>query len=124
MEAKSRKHLPMTQRIFSAWKKRFGLEEYSSEIISWSIEFVLYGLFCLPEGVRNELLPEYAHIFREFWGNESTSALQLKKHDRKLLEAALSGNPVSNAQAIRLRAGWFLEKYGAKAVVGKVLGMN
>ena len=124
LEAKSRKHLPMTQRIFSAWKKRFGLKEYSSEIVSWSIEFVLYGLFCLPESVRNELLPEYARIFREFWGNGSTSALQLKKHDRKLLEVALSGNPVSNAQAIRLRAGWFLEKYGAKAVVGKVLGMN
>ena len=100
------------------------MEEYSSEIVSWSIEFVLYGLFCLPEGVRNELLPEYAHIFRGFWGNESTSALQLKKHDRKLLEVALSGNAVSNAQAIRLRAGWFLEKYGAKAVVGKVLGVN
>ena len=124
LEAKSRKHLPMTQRIFSAWKKRFGLEEYSSEIVSWSIEFVLYGLFCLPEGVRNELLPEYARIFREFWGSESTSTLQLKKHDRKLLEVALSGNPVSNAQAMRLRAGWFLEKYGAKAVLGKVLGMN
>ena len=114
----------LTQRIFGAWKKRFGLDEYSTEIVSWSIEFVLYGLFCLPEGVRNELLPEYARIFREFWGNESTGALQLKKHDRKLLNVALSGNPVSNAQAIRLRAGWFLEKYGAKAVVGKVLGMN
>lgn len=124
LEVKSRKHLPMTQRIFDAWKKRFGLEEYSSEIASWSIEFVLYGLFCLPEDVRNELLSEYARIFREFWGNGSTSALQLKKHDRKLLEAALSGKPVSNAQAMRLRAGWFLEKYGAKAVVGKVLGMN
>lgn len=124
LEAKSRKHLPMTQRIFGAWKKRFGLDGYSTEIVSWSIEFVLYGLFCLPEGVRNELLPEYARIFREFWGNGSTSALQLKKHDRKLLEVALSGNPVSNTQAIRLRAGWFLGKYGAKAVVGKVLGMN
>lgn len=124
LEAKSRKHLPMTQRIFSAWKKRFGLEEYSSEIVSWSIEFVLYGLFCLPEGVRDELLPEYARIFREFWGNGSTSALQLKKCDRKLLEVALSGDAVSNTQAIRLRAVWFLEKYGAKAVVGKVLGMN
>ena len=105
-------------------RKRFGLEEYSSEIVSWSIEFVLYGLFCLPEGARDELLPEYTRIFREFWGNESTGALQLKKHDRKLLEVALSGKPVSNAQAIRLRAGWFLEQYGAKAVAGKVLGMN
>lgn len=124
LEAKSRKHLPMTQRIFSAWKKRFGLEEYSSEITSWSIEFVLYGLFCLPEGVRNELLSEYARIFREFWGDGSTSALQLKKCDNKLLEVALSGDTVSNVQAIRLRAVWFLEKYGAKAVVGKVLGMN
>ena len=124
LEAKSRKHLPMTQRIFGAWKKRFGLEKYSSEIASWSIEFVLYGLFCLPEGVRNELLPEYARIFNGFWEGRSTSALQLKKHDRKLLEVALSGRHVSNAQAIRLRAGWFLEKYGAKAVVGKVLGMN
>ena len=124
LEAKSRKHLPMTKRIFSAWKKLFGLEEYSSEIVSWSIEFVLYGLFCLPEGVRNELLPKYTHIFREFWGDDSTSALQLKKYDRKLLETALSGKPVSNAQALRLRAGWFLERYGAKAVAGKVLGMN
>ena len=92
--------------------------------MSWSIEFVLYGLLCLSESVRNELLPEYSRIFREFWGNESTSALQLKKHDRKLLEVALSGKRVNNAQAIRLRAGWFLEKYGAKAVAGKVLGMN
>ena len=124
LEAKSRKHLPMTKRIFGAWKKRFGLEEYSSEIVSWSIEFVLYGLFCLPEGVRNELLPEYTRIFCDFWGDDSTSALQLKKHDRKLLETALSGKPVSNAQALRLRAGWFLEKYGAKAVIGKALGMN
>lgn len=124
LEAKSRKHLPITQRIFGAWKKRFGLDEYSTEIVSWSIEFVLYGLFCLPEGVRDELLPEYTRIFREFWGNGSTSALQLKKHDRKLLEVALSGKPVSDTQAIRLRAGWFLEKYGAKAVLGKVLGMN
>lgn len=124
LEAKSRKHLPMTKRIFNAWKKRFGLEEHSSEIASWSIEFVLYGLFCLPEGVRNELLPQYTRIFREFWGDSSTSKLQLKKYDRKLLETALSGKPVSNAQALRLRAGWFLEKYGAKAVVGKVLGMN
>lgn len=124
LEAKSRKHLPMTQRIFSAWKKRFGLEEYSSEIVSWSIEFVLYGLFCLPEEVRNELLPEYARIFREFWGTGSTDKLQLKKYDRKLLEVALSGDTASNAQAIRLRASWFLEKYGAKAVIGKVLGMN
>ena len=73
LEAKSRKHLPMTKRIFSAWKKRFGLNEYRSEIVSWSIEFVLYGLFCLPEDVRNELLPEYANIFREVWGG--TTAL-------------------------------------------------
>lgn len=124
LEAKSRKHLPMTQRIFGAWKKRFGLKEYNSEIVSWSIEFVLYGLFCLPEGVRNELLPEYARIFNGFWEGRSASELKLKKHDRKLLEVALSGKHVSNAQAIRLRAGWFLEKYGAKAVVGKVLGMN
>ena len=114
----------MTKRIFNAWKKRFGLEEYSSEIVGWSIEFVLYGLFCLPEGVRNELLPKYTHIFREFWDNNSTGKLQLKKHDRKLLETALSGKPVSNAQTLRLRAGWFLEKYGAKAVVGKALGLN
>lgn len=124
LEAKSRKHLPMTKRIFSAWKKRFGLEKYSSEIVSWSIEFVLYGLFCLPEGVRNELLPEYARIFREFWGNGSTSALQLKKHDRKLLETALAGKPVSGAKALHLRLSWFVEKYGIKAVVGKLLGMN
>lgn len=124
LEVKSRKHLPMTKRIFSAWKKRFGLEEYSSEIISWSIEFVLYGLFCLPENVRNELLPKYAQIFREFWGNNGIDKLQLKKHDLKLLETTLSSKPVSNAQALRLRAGWFLEKYGAKAVVGKALGMN
>lgn len=124
LEARSRKHLPMTRRIFSAWKKRFGLEQYSSEIVSWSIEFVLYGLLCLPEGVRNELLPEYAHIFREFWGGSNVEELQLKKHDRKLMETALAGKPVSNTQALRLRAGWFLEKYGAKAVVGKVLGMN
>ena len=114
----------MTKRIFGTWKKRFRLQEFNSEIVSWSIEFVLYGLFCLPEGVRNELLSEYARIFREFWGNGSTSALQLKKRDRKLLEVALSENAVSNAQAVRLRAGWFLEKYGAKAVMGKVLGMN
>lgn len=124
LEAKSRKHLPITQRIFGAWKKRFGLDEYSTEIVSWSIEFVLYGLFCLPEGVRNELLPEYARIFREFWGNGSTSALQLKKHDRKLLETALAGKPVSGAKALHLRLSWFVEKYGAKAVVGKLLGMN
>lgn len=124
LEVKSRKHLPMTKRIFGTWKKRFRLQEFNSEIVSWSIEFVLYGLFCLPEGVRNELLSEYARIFREFWGNGSTSALQLKKRDRKLLEVALSENAVSNAQAVRLRAGWFLEKYGAKAVMGKVLGMN
>ena len=124
LEAKSRKHLPMTRRIFSAWKKRFGLQEYSSEIVSWSIEFVLYGLFCLPESVRNELLPKYAQIFREFWGDGSTKSLQLKKHDRKLLKTALAGKPLSNTQALRLRAGWFLEKYGAKAVVGKMLGMN
>lgn len=124
LEAKSRKHLPMTKRIFSAWKKRFGLNEYHSEIVSWSIEFVLYGLFCLPEDVRNELLPEYANIFREVWGNNGTDGLQLKKHDRKLLEVALRGKPVTNTQALCLRAGWFLEKYGAKAVVGKVLGMN
>lgn len=124
LEAKSRKHLPMTKRIFSAWKKRFGLEEYSSEIVSWSIEFVLYGLFCLPENVRNELLPKSAQVFREFWGNSGIDKLQLKKHDRKLLETALSDKPVSNTQALRLRAGWFLEKYGAKAVVGKMLGMN
>lgn len=124
LEAKSRKHLPMTKRIFSAWKKRFGLEEYSSEIISWSIEFVLYGLFCLPENVRNELLPKYAQIFREFWGQNSIESLQLKKYDRKLLKTALSCKPVNNAQALRLRASWFLEKHGAKAVVGKILGMN
>lgn len=124
LEVKSRKHLPMTKRIFGTWKKRFRLQEFNSEIVSWSIEFVLYGLFCLPEGVRNELLSEYARIFREFWGNGSTSALQLKKRDRKLLEVALGENAVSNAQAVRLRAGWFLEKYGAKAVMGKVLGMN
>lgn len=124
LEVKSRKHLPMTKRIFGTWKKRFRLQEFNSEIVSWSIEFVLYGLFCLPEGVRNELLSEYARIFREFWGNGSTSALQLKKRDRKLLEVALSENAVSNAQAVRLRAGWFLEKYGAKAVMGKALGMN
>lgn len=124
LEAKSRKHLPMTQRIFSAWKKRFGFKEYSSEIVSWSIEFVLYGLFCLPEGVRNELLSEYARIFREFWGSNGTAALSLKPHDRKLLETALGGKHISNAKALRLRAGWFLEKYGLKAVVGKVLGMN
>ena len=124
LEARSRKHLPMTKRIFAAWEKRFGLEEYSDEIASWSIEFVLYGLFCLPEGVRNELLPKYAQIFREFWGNGSIESLHLKKHDRKLLDAALSGKPVSNTQALRLRAGWFLEKYGAKAVIGKALGMN
>jgi glycosyltransferase involved in cell wall biosynthesis len=125
LEAKSRKHLPMTRRIFSAWKKRFGPEEYSSEIVSWSIEFVLYGLLCLPEPVRNELLPKYAQIFREFWGNGgSIDGLQLRKHDRKLLETALSDKPVSNTQALHLRAGWFLEKYGAKAVVGKALGMN
>ena len=114
----------MTKRIFSAWKKRFGLEEYSSEIVSWSIEFVLYGLFCLPENVRNELLPKYAQIFCEFWEGGSIDNLQLKKHDRKLLEAALSDKPVSNTQALRLRASWFLEKYGAKAVAGKALGMN
>lgn len=124
LEAKSRKHLPMTQRIFRAWKKRFGLEEYSSEITSWSIEFVLYGLFCLPESVRNELLTEYSRIFREFWGNGSTSALQLKKHDLKLLETALVGKPVSSAKALHLRLSWFVEKYGVKAVVGKLLGMN
>ena len=124
LEAKSRKHLPMTQRIFGAWKKRFGLDEYSTEIVSWSIEFVLYGLFCLPEGVRNELLPEYARIFREFWGTGSTDKLQLKKYDRKLLEAALSSKPISNVQALRLRLGWFPEKYGAKAIVGRILGMN
>ena len=124
LEAKSRKHLPMTQRIFGAWKKRFGLKEYSSEIVSWSIEFVLYGLFCLPDGVRNELLPEYARIFREFWGSNGTAALSLKPRDRKLLETALGGKHISNAKALRLRAGWFLEKNGLKAVVGKVLGMN
>lgn len=124
LEAKSRKHLPMTQRIFGAWKKRFGLEKYSSEIASWSIEFVLYGLFCLPDGVRNELLPEYARIFREFWGSNGTAALSLKPRDRKLLETALGGKHISNAKALRLRAGWFLEKNGLKAVVGKVLGMN
>lgn len=124
LEVKSRKHLPMTQRIFDAWKKRFGLEEYSSEIVSWSIEFVLYGLFCLPEDVRDELLLQYAQIFREFWGTGSTDKLQLKKYDRKLLEAALSGKPISNVQALRLRLGWFPEKYGAKAIVGRILGMN
>lgn len=124
LEAKSRKHLPMTQRIFSAWKKRFGLQEFNSEIVSWSIEFVLYGLFCLPEGVRNELMPEYARIFNEFWEGHDISSLSLKKHDRKLLETALSGKHVTNTEALRLRAGWFLEKYGAKTVVGKVLGMN
>lgn len=124
LEAKSRKHLPMTQRIFSAWKKRFGLEKYSSEIVSWSIEFVLYGLYCLSEDVRNELLPEYARIFNGFWEGRSTSSLNLKKHDRKLLETALSGKHVSNTEALRLRAGWFLERYGVKAVIGKALGMN
>ena len=124
LEAKSRKHLPMTDRIFSAWKSRFGTQEYSTEIVSWSIEFVLYGLFCLPEPVRGELLQEYVQVFRRFWGEGSTQALQLKKNDRRLLETALSGKPVSNPEALRLRLGWFLEKYGAKAIVGKALGMN
>lgn len=124
LEAKSRKHLPMTRRIFRAWKKRFGLQEFNSEIVSWSIEFVLYGLYCLSEDVRNELLPEYARIFNGFWEGRSTSSLNLKKHDRKLLETALSGKHVSNTEALRLRAGWFLEKYGVKAVIGKALGMN
>ncbi len=124
LEAKSRKHLPMTDRIFTAWKKRFGLQEYSTEIVSWSIEFVLYGLFCLPEPVRSELLANYSHVFRTFWGTGSTEALQLKKNDRRLLKVALAGKPVSNLQALRLRLGWFLEKYGAKAILGKALGMN
>ncbi len=124
LEAKSRKHLPMTDRIFTAWTNRFGTQEYSSEIVSWSIEFVLYGLFCLPEPVRSELLAEYAQIFRKFWSASSTKALKLKKNDRHLLEVALAGKPVSNLRALRLRLGWFLEKYGAKAIIGKALGMN
>ena len=74
--------------------------------------------------VRNELLPEYARIFNGFWEGRSTSSLNLKKHDRKLLETALSGKHVSNTEALRLRAGWFLEKYGVKAVIGKALGVN
>lgn len=124
LESRCRKHLPMLDRIFSAWKARFGTSCFTAEIVSWSIEFVLYGILCLPSQTRNELLREYATIFAKFYGEDSFEKLPLSKQDLKIIRAALVGKPVGNMHAKQLRFSWFVNKYGFKTIVGKILGMN
>lgn len=124
VEMRTRSHLPAIELMFRAWRERFPEGEHAGAVIAWSIEFVLYGLLCLNAPRRAELLPEYARIFREVWGDLDISALGLAPYELAMVSAALDGSGPGDMRARVLRFKYTVGRYGFKAIIGKVLGMN
>ena len=95
-------HLHVAEKVMSHWHARFGLK-WSGEIASWSVEYVLHSIFCLPADDRMRYLGAYAEMFRRVWGDAGAPSFDMPAADAAMLSCALSGKRVSDVKAKTLR---------------------
>ncbi len=96
------RHLEVAETVMGRWKARFGAR-WGAEIVSWSVEYVLHSIYCLPSDRRREHLARYAKVFRDVWEDVDPSKLGLPPADLAMLDHALDGKPVSELKAKLLR---------------------
>lgn len=123
-EEKARRHIAIVGRVFADWKNQFRGACYTTEIVRWSISFVLYEILCLSNPERKCLLARYYHLFESLQTCSNFDSLTLSRAEQNMLEALFDPDSLSNLRAVKLRLRYFVHTYGVKGLVGKILGLN
>ncbi len=137
------KHIEVVRRVFVRWQELFGEDSKSesllriSQIVHWSIDYALYGIFCLDEQHRNELLAKFIQMFVESLGSNTTKLLLSARRDKtrdsyllpcdaELLSAALDVaigiKQISDLQAKTLRLKYIASEHGIGYIANKLAG--
>ncbi|MGI6216290.1 MAG: glycosyltransferase family 2 protein [Coriobacteriales bacterium] len=95
--------LEVFDHALALWKKMFPNGEMLSDVLSWSVGYVLYGIFCLDEPQRGELAAEYGSILLSYWSKDLVESCGLDKSDLEFVEAAMAGGKVSDSKALAMR---------------------
>ena len=114
-------HLHIADVILADWRAGGFLDRYQAEMAAWIVEFVAYDVLFLPATDRDRLLEGVADLLRKYWTPGELDTLPIAPATRAILEASLSGKPVSDLRAKRLQLAYYKQQYGTRSVVRRLL---
>ncbi len=151
------KHIEVTSRVLTRWRELYGEADVSGEVATpaqldheermrrlaqiahWSVDYVLYGIFCLDAPDRAELLPRFGLAFAEALGIQNLQELLgigegaagspvMNAQDAELariaLDVAAGAKAPSDLEAKALRLKYVIRDHGIAHAMGKLAGKS
>lgn len=118
---KMREHVKIIDPIFRDWARMGILDSYAAEMVSFALDFALYGALKLPDEEYRAIAEGVHGVLGRYWSAEAVAELGLRPQTQRLaLEACYATNVGATARKV-LALRYFSQQYGKKAALSRLV---
>lgn len=85
---KVEKNLVITERVFAYWQRKGFARIWPSNLVGWSVKFVLYSILCQEQDARDEMVSRLVTLWNRCMPETRQHACRLPSHARNMVELA------------------------------------
>ncbi|MDD6729973.1 MAG: glycosyltransferase family 2 protein [Eggerthellaceae bacterium] len=85
---KVEKNLVITERVFVYWQYKGFTRIWPSELLGWSVKFVLYSILCQEQGARDEMVSRLVALWNRCMPETRQHAYRLPSYAHNMVELA------------------------------------
>ena len=115
-------HVDVIDRVYRDWEDLGILDAHACEMLSWSVEFVLYDAMRLDEASCRQVNAAMAKVLlAHFDRGQIDAALAPRRASRAIVDNALDAGSVGRAKSLLLMSRYYAEHYGVVKFVKRAL---
>lgn len=122
---KVEKNLEIAKRILSYWSDKGFLATWPSDLMAWSVKFVLYSILCQERSARDRMVTEFVYMWRSSMSDERLRTLALPAATRAMVDLALrmaGEGPKPSERTIKaVMVRYRLDTYGVSSFASSVV---
>lgn len=120
---KMSKHLDVLNSIYSDWKDGGFLDLYPEKLLSFSLDYALYGSLRLPDEEFQIMVTRFCDLLERYWSKSEIETMDLPAHAKKLFEEACVDAGPSGVNRTWLAFRYALGKSGWRGILSRLFGV-
>lgn len=121
LDLKMAEHVKITDHVLAVWDRLGLLERYSSEMLAFVAEFVLYDTAKLPDAQFGQLAADLKQMLAKYWTREAAALSSLGRYSKRLVLDCFYDRSLDERARKKLVFKYYGEHFGKKAMLKRSL---